>query len=138
MPGTSSAELPETGGAAALAAPTPARSGRGDAVARHAAAGTLLAPAIILFTTFVALPMLEAGWYSFYRWNGFGWPRDWIGLRNYQVLFGNAAFASAVRNTALVIAVSLLLQLPVALGLALLVARRSRVSTVFRTIFFLP
>jgi raffinose/stachyose/melibiose transport system permease protein len=136
MPGISSTEPLRTSRAPA---PTVRARGEGsDVLARYAAAGTLLAPATILFTIFVVLPMLEAGWYSFYRWNGFGWPTDWVGTRNYLTLFGNAAFATAAWNTALVIVVSLLLQLPLALGLALLVAHRSRLSTVFRTIFFLP
>ena len=64
----------------APAAITRTRGERGDGLARHAAAGTLLAPATILFTIFVVLPMLEAGWYSFYRWNGFGWPTSGFSL----------------------------------------------------------
>ena len=33
-----------------------------------------LPPALFLFTLFVALPMGEAAWYSFYNWNGYGTP----------------------------------------------------------------
>ena len=84
------------------------------------------------------LPVVEAAWYSFYRWNGYGRPTNWVGWRNYEVLFGNPVFAQAVMNTMLVVVVSLLLQLPLALWLAMLVARNGRSSTLFRTIFFLP
>ena len=42
-----------------------------------------LPPALLLFTIFVALPMVEAGWYSFFNWNGFGRPERFIGLKNY-------------------------------------------------------
>ena len=35
-----------------------------------------LPPALLLFTIFVALPMVEAGWYSFFNWNGFGRPKS--------------------------------------------------------------
>ena len=42
-----------------------------------------LPPAILLFTVFVAMPMGEAGWYSFYNWNGYGRPEKFIGLKNY-------------------------------------------------------
>ena len=35
-----------------------------------------LPPALFLFTLFVALPMGEAAWYSFYNWNGYGAPTD--------------------------------------------------------------
>ena len=40
-----------------------------------------LPPALLLFTIFVALPMVEAGWYSFYNWNGYGRPEKFIGLK---------------------------------------------------------
>ena len=49
-----------------------------------------LPPALILFTIFVALPMAEAGWYSFYNWDGYGRPEKFIGLKNYGYLIGNA------------------------------------------------
>jgi raffinose/stachyose/melibiose transport system permease protein len=98
----------------------------------------LLPPALLVFTLFVALPVGEAAWYSVFNWDGFGVPTRWIGIENYLRLFANAAFSRALLNNLLIIAVSLLVQLPLALGMALLLARR-RVGTVtFRLIFFLP
>ena len=35
-----------------------------------------LPPALLLFTLFVVLPMGEAAYYSFFRWNGYGAPRS--------------------------------------------------------------
>ena len=75
-----------------------------------------LPPALLLFTVFVALPMAEAGWYSFYNWNGYGRPEKFIGLKNYGYLIGNATFTRSLINNGLIIAVSLLVQLPLALG----------------------
>lgn len=123
---------------AALGGGARARGRRQAALARSVTAGGFLLPATLLFTLFVVLPVVEAAWYSFYRWNGYGTPTNWVGWRNYEQLFGNAVFASAATNTMLVVAVSLLLQLPLALWLAMLVARGGRSSTIFRTIFFLP
>jgi raffinose/stachyose/melibiose transport system permease protein len=97
-----------------------------------------LPPALLLFTVFVALPMAEAGWYSFYNWNGYGRPDRFIGLKNYGYVFGNAVFARALVNNGLVIAVSLLIQLPLALAVALAVAGRIVGAVTFRMIFFLP
>ena len=42
-----------------------------------------LPPALLLFTVFVVLPIAEAGWYSFFNWNGYGRPEKFIGLKNY-------------------------------------------------------
>src|SRR5258708_11829635 len=83
-----------------------------------------LPPALLLFTIFVALPVGEAGWYSFYNWNGYGRPEKFIGLKNYAYLIGNAAFARSLINHGLIIAASLLIQLPLALRVALIVAGR--------------
>ena len=97
-----------------------------------------LPPALLLFTVFVALPMGEAAWYSFFNWNGYGRPEKFIGLKNYGYLFGNATFDRALINNGLIIVVSLLVQLPLALGVALLVAGRIAGAVWFRMIFFLP
>ena len=93
---------------------------------------------MLLFTVFVFLPMAEASWYSFYNWNGYGRPERFIGLKNYYPLLNNATFARALLNNVLIIVVSLLVQLPLALGVALMVAKRSPGAVWFRLIFFLP
>lgn len=97
-----------------------------------------LPPALLLFTLLVALPMAEAGWYSVYRWNGFGSPSEFVGLRNFRLLLDSPDFRTALINNALIIAVSLLAQLPLALGLAVLLADRLRGTETYRLIFFLP
>ena len=97
-----------------------------------------LPPALLLFTVFVALPMAEAAWYGFYNWDGYGRPEKFIGLKNYGYLIGNATFARSLINNGLIIAVSLLVQLPLALGVALMVAGRIPGAAWFRMIFFLP
>lgn len=97
-----------------------------------------LPPALLLFTVFVALPMIEAGWYSFFNWDGYGPPQKFIGLKNYGYLTGNAVFARALINNGLVIVASLLVQLPLALGVAMMIAGRMPGAVWFRMIFFLP
>ncbi len=97
-----------------------------------------LPPALLLFTVFVALPMAEAAWYGFYNWNGYGRPEKFIGLKNYERLIANPTFLRSLVNNALIIAVSLLVQLPLALGVALMVAGRVIGAAWFRMIFFLP
>ncbi len=97
-----------------------------------------LPPALLLFTIFVVLPMGEAGWYSFFNWNGYGKPTEFVGLRNYEQLFQTPAFLTAFTNNLLIIAVSILVQIPLALFLANLASNRIRGAVAFRLIFFLP
>ena len=106
--------------------------------AAAAAVLLFLPPALFLFTLFVALPMGEAAWYSLYNWNGYGPPTDFVGWRNFELLFANRAFRIALTNNLLIILVSLAVQLPLALGMALLLADRVRGTATFRLIFFLP
>ena len=91
-----------------------------------------LPPALMLFTLFVVLPVGEAAWYSFFRWDGFGTPTEWVGLRNYESLFAHRVFHVALRNNLLIIAVSLAIQLPLALTMALILAERIPAAPVFR------
>jgi raffinose/stachyose/melibiose transport system permease protein len=82
--------------------------------------------------------MVEAGWYGFFNWNGLGRPEKFIGLKNYGYLIGNATFTRSLINNGLIIAVSLLIQLPLALGVATMVAGEIAGAAWFRMIFFLP
>ncbi len=103
-------------------------------------AAIFTAPALILFTLFIVWPVIEAGSTSVYNWNGLGAPRaeKFLGLGNFQQLLGNKTFVRALGNTGLILASSLLIQLPLALGIAQLVARRRWGSVAFRLIFFMP
>lgn len=97
-----------------------------------------LPPALLLFTLFVVLPVGEAAWYSGFNWNGFGRPTNWIGLDNYRFVFDNRAFGTAFKNNLLIIVVSLVIQLPLALSLAIILADRFRGAVALRMVFFLP
>ncbi len=55
-----------------------------------------------------------------------------------QVLINHGIFWQSVRNTLIVLAVSLFIQLPLALGLALMVYEKTPANTLFRLVFFLP
>jgi raffinose/stachyose/melibiose transport system permease protein len=97
-----------------------------------------LPPALLLFTLFVVLPIGEAAWYSGFNWNGFGSPKNWVGLDNYRFVLEQRAFGLALRNNLLIIVVSLVIQLPLALTLAIMLAEKFRGAVALRMLFFLP
>ncbi len=97
-----------------------------------------LLPSLALFVLFVVIPVVQAAHYSLYHWSGLGALDDYTGLKNYQTLFRDPVFLTAVKNNALIAALSLLVQLPSALVLALLINRKMPGRTFFRTVFFLP
>jgi raffinose/stachyose/melibiose transport system permease protein len=97
-----------------------------------------LPPALLLFTIFVVLPMGEAAWYSFFNWNGYSIPTQWVGFKNFEAIFKNVAFRTALINNGLIIVVSICIQVPLAMWLATMVTRQIKGAVAFRLIFFLP
>lgn len=97
-----------------------------------------LPPAVILFTVFVVLPMVDAATFSFFKWNGYGPITDFVGFKNYEDVLTHRNFGTAVRNSLIVVAVSLLIQLPLAMWCAIALSERGVSINVMRTIFFLP
>jgi len=97
-----------------------------------------LPPALLLFTLFVTWPVVEAAYYSFFNWNGYGAPSKWIGLDNFLRVWNDPIFYQSLFNNLLIILVSAFIQVPLALALALMISDKSRSSVVFRAIFFLP
>ena len=66
-------------------------------------------------------------------------PRgDFVGLANFKEILGDAVFRKAVANCFLIVALSLGIQLPVALALAIMVGRDLPGRAFFRMIFFVP
>lgn len=97
-----------------------------------------LPPALLLFTVFVALPILDAMRYSLYNWNGYGEPERFVWFHNYVELFGSRVFQIALTNNGLIIFVSFAIQMPLALLVATMLADRAPLTATFRLIFFLP
>jgi raffinose/stachyose/melibiose transport system permease protein len=101
----------------------------------------LSGPAAILFFTFVLLPMGFAVYYSLYHWSGYGPPTEFRGLDNYFGPYGafkDPIFVDALKNNAIILVGSLVVQGPLALALALLLNRRFRGRAVFRALVFIP
>ena len=97
-----------------------------------------LLPAAIVYVALVLLPIVQAVYTSFYRWNGLGPLVNFSGLANYTRALGDRAFLGALSHNLQLVVLSLLIQLPLALGLALLVRGIKYGRALFRTIFFLP
>lgn len=76
-------------------------------------------PFVLLFLTFGLWPIVKSLVLAFYATNG---PKSnvFVGMNNFHFLFADPAFHTAVWNTAVYAFWSVFLQLPLALGLALL------------------
>jgi len=91
-----------------------------------------------LFVLFVLVPVVQAAWYSFYNWNGLEPMTDFVGTKNYADAIASDQFRTSVSNNILLVVLSLAIQIPFSLMLAVLLNRRFPGRAVYRLIFFLP
>ncbi|WP_229074406.1 carbohydrate ABC transporter permease [Actinoplanes sp. DH11] len=111
---------------------------RGIGWAQRLEIAALSGPAILMFVGFVIFPVLMAAYYGFYRWKGFGPPTDFVGLDNYVTILKDTAFHEALWHNGQIVVLSIVLQGPIALGLALLLNHRMRGQSVIRVLIFVP
>jgi len=98
----------------------------------------LAGPAIVVFVVFVILPVVMAAFYGFFKWKGFGFPDDFIGLENYISIFKDPTFRSAVGHNFFIVIASLVLQGPLAILFALLMNQKMRGRSLIRVLIFVP
>lgn len=103
-----------------------------------------LLPGLVLFTALVVLPVLMAGYFSVWTWNGLGgFPPGsntsyFSGLDNFTRALSDDVFRGDLWRAFILLVLSLGVQLPFSLGLALLLHQRFPGRAVFRLLFFAP
>jgi raffinose/stachyose/melibiose transport system permease protein len=98
----------------------------------------LSGPAILMFLGFVIFPVLMAAYYGFFRWKGFGPPTNFVGLDNYKTILQDSSFHEALWHNGQIVVLSIVLQGPIAVGLALLLNRKVRGQSIIRMLIFVP
>ncbi|MBN2676670.1 MAG: sugar ABC transporter permease [Anaerolineaceae bacterium] len=113
---------------------------RNKRVLRETLVGWLFVlPALLMYATFVLVPILLTIHYSLYRWNGVG-PMTWVGMQNYVSVFQIPNLIGTISNAFwLVVWFSFI---PVSLGL-IVASVMHRVGTgrfgaIAQTVVFLP
>ena len=98
-----------------------------------------LLPALILFCGVLIAPIGASGYFSFFDWNGFT-EKTYIGLSNYKELFtsDSIGFMKALGNSLLLAVLSVFLQLPLALALALVLGKKIKGERAFLSVYFMP
>ncbi|MCX5246389.1 sugar ABC transporter permease [Streptomyces sp. NBC_00201] len=121
-----------TGGAGAL--PTPSVSPRKSVTGTRLWVAVLfLLPAFVLLGALVVYPIGYSVWRSLYDADGSGF----VGLKNYGDIFSNEATLTAVRNTAIWVAVAPAVVTALGLIFAVL-TERVRWGTAFKLLVFMP
>jgi raffinose/stachyose/melibiose transport system permease protein len=106
--------------------------------ARQLAPAIFLAPAVALLAMFLVYPLLQSFRLSLLEWNGLGENSVFVGLANWVSLAKDALFWHALGNNLLLGLFSVLIQLPIAMALALLLDKAGRGSRTLKILYFLP
>ena len=152
-PASGKGKGPAAGAKASAVGPLPERPKSTRRVSDHtrkrAEIALFVGPALAMFLLFVVYPVFSAVRYSFYKWNGVEQfsEAEFIGLDNYRrALFGEGIFKTAytdplmtaISHNFAVIGLSMSIQLPLALVVALMLNRRFRGRAIARVIIFAP
>jgi raffinose/stachyose/melibiose transport system permease protein len=105
---------------------------------RSATAALFLLPAFVFLAVFIVWPLLLSMQLSFYEWNGISPDRTFVGLTNWKALAGDSIFWKALGNNLIVVALSIGIQLPVAMALAVLLHRGGNRLKIFKVVYFFP
>jgi raffinose/stachyose/melibiose transport system permease protein len=98
-----------------------------------------LAPALVIYVVVVVYPMAYSGYLSFFKWDGVAPTKQFVGLQNYfTLLLNDKVFWTALLNNAIWLVAALLIPTSIGLGLALLLNKGFRGSSIYRSVFYFP
>lgn len=96
-----------------------------------------LFPVLAMIVAFFVYPILFLVFLSGMEWNGIQ-SMSFVGLENFINLFQDDVFQTSIRNNVIWALSAALLQIPLALLLALVLTRAPKGWKFFRTVYFLP
>lgn len=105
---------------------------------RYRAGILFVLPALVLYLIFVGFPFIQTIYFSLTDWNGVRPQKNFIGLANWQEMIGDPLVWKSLRNNVTWVIVGTIVPMAIGLLLAMLLWRRPRGFTLFRTVFFMP
>ncbi|RDW22475.1 ABC transporter permease [Oceanobacillus arenosus] len=97
-----------------------------------------MAPALLIYGVFVIYSIVMTFYYSLFEWTGIDDNLIFAGIQNYITLIQDGVFWTSVKNNFLLVAASLITQLPLGLIMALLLFSPIKGMRFFRSIYFMP
>ncbi len=96
-------------------------------------------PAAALFTVIIIVPIIMSSYYSLLDWDGIT-KGVFVGLENFVQLFKSktAGFPKTLFNVSVLALLSVVIQLPLALFLAIVLGRGIKGEVFFLSVFFIP
>lgn len=97
-----------------------------------------LLPALLVYGLFNFYSIIMTLYYSMQEWSGISTNMSYIGLGNYIKLLGTSAVWRSLLNNLQLVVISLLVQLPLGMVLALIINTRHKGMKFLRTVYFMP
>lgn len=98
----------------------------------------LCLPALLLFAVFFLAPALLGFGLSFNEWDGYSSNVSFVGLKNYSTLLQSDRFWNAFRINWIVVIVTVVTQMSVSMGLAIVLSKKGRGMKIYRAAAFVP
>ena len=96
-----------------------------------------LAPALLLICCFTVIPIFEAVYTSFHK-TQYAMVGEFVGLKNYISVMVESDGLKNIINSIVYVVLSLLLAMPIGIGVGTLLNRKIRGMTIFRTMIIIP
>ena len=96
-----------------------------------------MAPAIAVMLVFFIIPVIYVIVVSMLKWDGLSAPNV-VGVENFVKLLKNSTFQRSLTNNIIWALVAGLIQVPLAMVMAIILSRKPRGWKFFRTVYFLP
>ena len=101
-------------------------------------AALFLIPVFLVIIVFIFYPIIENFVISFYKWNGITEGKKFIGLGNWKKLIGDIKFWKAFLNNVVLVVFAIILQLPIAMALAVFLNFTGKKGNIFKIAWFIP
>lgn len=100
--------------------------------------GLMILPSIVIYITFMALPIALTVYYGFTDWNGITATWNSVGFANFKRTFIDTQFKQALKFTFFFALIVTLFSNGIGLIFAILVNKKGSRYNIFRSVFFLP
>ena len=95
-------------------------------------------PAFLIYTAFVIVSIVWAGYYSFFDWSGVG-EKVFVGLKNYiELLTQDEVFRATVWHTLIYTVINVAIQVFGGLLFAILLSRIKKGRVALQTLYYIP
>lgn len=94
-------------------------------------------PTLLIMIVIVIVPIFISSYYSLLDWDGIG-KGVFVGLKNYKEMLMDERMWSGVWNSLVFALLSLFVQIPISLIIALIIANGVKGEKFYRTVYFIP